>query len=235
MNLNEINFKPNVIYSEEDIFFLLKATFPSLSTINLKWKLFELVKNKKIISVGTKKYVLNTKEYIYEYYDEVTKNIDDLLSNKYKNIKSVLWENRQLNEWLNLLIAKNIIIVEIEKGFEDFVFEEINNNFKNKVVLLKPESKVITRYIDNGLVIVKTLYSRSPLKDKTHLITLEKLVVDLIADSIWQNMLDTKSIEEIIIGIKDNYYLNKDKMITYAKRRNRLNELKDIWGDNFYD
>ena len=89
---------------------------------------------------------------------------------------------------------------------------------------------MIATYLRDNLIIVKTLFSRSPLNKRSHGITLEKLIVDVLSDKYLSNILGTSGIEHLIQGIKKNYVVNESKMHTYAKRRNHEKELEFYWG-----
>ena len=121
--------------------------------------------------------------------------------------------------------------MEVESGFESMVFDEIMNQLgKDYTILLDPNEVIISRYMRDELVIVKKLFTRSPTNKGSRGIMLEKLAVDIIADKYLSGLLGTSGIEYVIRGIKKNYTVNTSKMFTYAKRRNKEEELRYIWG-----
>lgn len=220
----------NTTYSEEEIFNLIRNNNPSLSESSLKWLIYEMETKNQIQRIGKRKYISFGNMYSYEYQSELTKKIDSFLYNEFPSVKAVIWESKQINEWINLLISKNIIFVEIETGIEDIVFDSLKNEFHTELILLNPNDETIYRYMKDDLIVVKSLFSRSPVKKNSHKLLLEKLIVDLVSDKQLINLLGTSGIEDTILGIKNNYVINIEKMITYAKRRKVLNKLNDIWG-----
>ena len=226
-----INLNKNTIYYEDDIIKIIKKLNPSISDTKIKWMLFEMEKKSQITKIGIKKYITNGNSYNYKFESAVSNNIVTILNDNFKEIKTIVFETRQLNEWVNLLLSKNLIIVEVESGFESIIFDKLMECLGNKyTVLLSPNDEIISRYLKDELIIIKTLYSRSPINKKNHSITLEKLIVDCISNKFLYNLLGTSGIEYVIKGIKNNYTINESKLLTYAKRRNKDKELSELWG-----
>lgn len=218
----------NIVF-EDEIISEIKKMKPTLSDASLKWELYSYAKDNSLVKIGKKKYLKNGKLYDYNYSSGLAKEIDVFLSSKYKNIKIVVWESKQLNEWLNLLLTTNVIYVEVEKDYLDYIFSSLNEKFgKSKLILLNPDGEIVSRYLREDLVIVRTLYSKSPILVTKKTIRLEKLVVDVYCDSI---LLDYRGKCDVISGIKDSYDINVDKMFAYASRRRVKKELLEMWGD----
>lgn len=43
----------------------------------------------------------------------------------FDEIQFQIWELRMLNEFLNHQLTTNVILVEVEKGYEEFIFDSI--------------------------------------------------------------------------------------------------------------
>lgn len=229
--MTQIKLEPNKTYSEEELINIIKSTNSSISDTHIKWVLFDMLKNNQITRVGCKKYISGRgKEYNPNFESTIARKIDETLNNIFPLLRIVIWETIQLNEWTNLLLSKNTIVVEVESGFESIVFDELMKRFGDKHTLLfNPNNEMVTRYMRDDLIIVKALFSRSPVNKGKKNITLEKLTVDVIADKYLNSLLGTKGVECVIRGIKHSYTINESKMFTYAVRRNVIKELKDIW------
>ena len=226
----KLTLNEDTIYNENDIIDAIKELNSSISETKIKWILFEMEKENKITRIGTKKYITNGNSYTYNYESDIAIKLDSFLTDNFSQVKSIIFETKQLNEWSNFLISQNIIIVEVELGFESIVFDKLMESFGDKyTILLSPSDEMISRYLRDELIIVRTLYSRSPIKRKSHIITLEKLIVDCIADKYFNKLLGTYGTEYLIGVIKSNYTINESKMFTYAKRRKKDIELNDLW------
>lgn len=215
--------------NESDICLYLKKNKPSLSDSALKWELHHFIKENGLVRVGVKTFVVKGRQYDYEYQSPLTLSINDYISNTFPEVKVVLWESRQLNEWLNFLRNTNVIYVEVEKECIDYVFSSLNDAFGGEhLALLNPDQDSIARYLRDDLIIVKPLYSKSPVNKVDKKIKLEKLIVDILINDI---ALDTRSVEDIILGIKESYDIDFDKALAYASRRRVKEKLQEMWGN----
>lgn len=231
----ELNFVIGETYTENDIFEILRSQNSGISEQRLKWILFEMIKKKQISQIGIKKYIFGGRTYSVEYTSQASKTISEFLSLKFPLAKCVTWEIGQLNEWINFLIAKNLIFVEIEPSLVNLIFAELQSRFgSDYLILLNPSDDEISRYMRDDLVVVKTLYSKSPMnKNSTH-IKLEKLIVDVVVDKTFSNLLDTEAVNEIVGGIFKNYDINIEKMYVYANRRRCKDKLTKIIEETNY-
>lgn len=219
-------------YNENEIMSLLKFHNPTASDTHLKWLLYEILKNSNAVRIGKQKYRINGKKYSNDFRLSITNSIASFLLSNFPLIKNVVWEINQLNEWLNLLFAKNIIFVEIESNYVDLIFQDLLDKFgDDNMLLLNPTVDEIIRYMRDGLIVVKTLYSKSPINKNNNHIKLEKLMVDVVADEILKAFLDTVAIEDIMKGIINNYDFNIEKMYACAKRRRCLDKILKIIED----
>ncbi|MBR0295049.1 MAG: hypothetical protein IJQ67_04000 [Bacilli bacterium] len=231
--MSQINLIPNKTYKEEEIVNIIKTHNPSISDTHAKWVLFDMQKSGQITRVGHRKYFSgNAKIYDHSFESDIAKRINKALNDSFPLLRIVIWETIQLNEWVSFLLSKNTIFVEVESSFESVIFDELMNDFGNKyTLLLNPDNEMIARYMRDELIIVRTLFSRSPTNIKKRTIVLEKLVVDIVADKYIYGLLGTEGAEYVIHEIKRCYTVNESKMFTYAKRRNKDKELRDIWGE----
>ena len=228
--MNTIVLRNNATYSESEIEDLIKAANPSVSDVKVKWILFDLQKTNTITRIGTKEYVTNGKPYSFDL-SELSKTINSLLSSNYSKVDYIIWESAQLNEWMNFLLSKNIIFVEVENDLKGFIFSFLQENFgQNQTVLLSPSIDVLSRYIDNHPIVVKPLFSRSPKGKSDHKISIEKMLVDVFSDKLLVSMIGTNDREEIAKGIIKSYSINKTKTLAYAKRRKCQDEIQHFFG-----
>ena len=227
--LNAIELKAHTAYSESELIELIRNANPSFSDIKIKWALFELEKSNKITRIGTKKYITNGKRYSY-VLSESAQRIDSFLSNDYPDLDYIIWESSQLNEWMNLLLAKRIIFVEVESDLKDYAFSFLQEKFcDSKMILLSPDFKILSRYIDNSPVAVRSLFSKSPKSRDGHRISIEKLLVDVFSDRLLKSLIGTKDREEIANGITRSYAINETKTLAYAKRRKCDEEIRALF------
>ena len=160
--------------------------------------------------------IVNTRKYhIYREYDN-TKDLINLL--KEIRYDYIIYNITFLNEWLNQLIGKNTIFIEVDKKYFNSIYELlVDNEYKN--VLVNPSMQEIEKYSLSDLIIIKPLYSRSPINRKEKSFTLEKIIVDLFVDDILKKYYSTSELPWIYKQMFKEYAIDEYSLNTYLTRR----------------
>lgn len=134
---------------------------------------------------------------------------------------------------IELQIVSSLIVLEVEKGEMDSVFYSLKNNGFAEI-FIKPDEKMVERYVSEARhpVIIKPFISRSPLQlvenELIMIPTLEKILVDLYCDDSVYFAFQEHQLENIYRIAAAEYILNFSTLFTYAKRRHRYNEIKNL-------
>lgn len=108
----------------------------------------------------------------------------------------------------------------VEKELYEFVFDHLNNEYPGRV-LLSPDKENLNRYWTSNCIIVERMISESPLyNEDPHKITIEKLMVDIVADKIVSELFTPSEYELIFEEAFARYNIDSNKIKRYAKRRN---------------
>ena len=218
------------IYSTQDLISLILKDNPGYKSSSLYSKINEMENNGEITRVGKSQYVFaRRKLFSYELESGTAKKIDKLIKNNYSSdFEFVIYETTTvLNQFLNHLINKNVIILEVNKLFMNHVFNTLRSSgFKN--VLVNPNGEDLFRYVEDGSIIIMPLISKSPVDKKNKRITIEKLAVDMICSNTLNCFYEGTELLGIIEDILFNYKVRYDTLKNYAKRRNALNKLKQL-------
>jgi hypothetical protein len=160
--------------------------------------------------------IVNKRKYhIYREYDN-TKDLINLL--KEIRYDYIIYNITFLNEWLNQLIGKNTIFIEVDKKYFNSIYELlVDNEYKN--VLVNPSMQEIEKYSLSDLIIIKPLYSRSPINRKEKSFTLEKIIVDLFVDDILKKYYSTSELPWIYKQMFKEYAIDEFSLNTYLTRR----------------
>ena len=160
--------------------------------------------------------IVNKRKYhIYREYDN-TKDLINLL--KEIRYDYIIYNITFLNEWLNQLIGKNTIFIEVDKKYFNSIYELlVDNEYKN--VLVNPSMQEIEKYSLSDLIIIKPLYSRSPINRKEKSFTLEKIIVDLFVDGILKKYYSTSELPWIYKQMFKEYAIDEYSLNTYLTRR----------------
>jgi len=215
------------IIKEKEIIDKLKQENPEITNTDLKWKLFHYCKDNGLKNIGAGQYA-NTNE-IYDYeLGKTAEHVRRFLRAQYPEIKIAVWESSILNEWLNLLVAKNTIFVEVTKDFIETIYDALAELDENTIVLVNPKIEEYFRYQRNDLIVLRTMVDRAPISKYNH-ITIEKLFVDLLCDKFLIEQFDTCTVQELIWAASSTYAINEKKLLAYARRRGRYNEVLAYW------
>ncbi len=110
----------------------------------------------------------------------------------------------------------------MEKESCIFVFRFLQEyGYKN--IMYKPRKKEFDLYWSRDCIIITDMISEAPLRsDKPHVISLEKMLVDMTADKMISGTYSKAEYPDIIEQSQSRYFLDRVRMLRYARRRNRV-------------
>ncbi len=226
-------FKDRESFTRQDLLDFYRNFEPDLKVGTFGWRIYDL-KNRNIISaVKRGLYAISSKP---EYKPEISQELIRLskkLTDKFKDVKFCIWETDWLNEFLQHQSSKRILLIEIEKDFVESLYYELKNGSRREL-FINPDDKTIDFYISESdyPVIIRKLITRSPIssrtekKVKTFTPQLEKILVDLFAEERLFYYLQGPELMHIYEAAMSNYTINFTKLFSYAKRRDREQEIK---------
>lgn len=229
--LDKIKKEP---FTRENIYNASQSKGSTFKDYNIRTIVDSLLVNDNIVRVGRNRYIKKQRDFCKkEYYNIPTNDMKKLMSkinNKYPKLSYVIWESKCLNEFLNHLIAKNYIFIEVEKSGCEYVYNLIKE--KNKNVLLYPTEKEMNYYSENNGIVVDKLISEVPknIKDE-HLVSIEKIIVDLFAEKKLLSMFSKGDYPDMLERMFNKYMVNQNKLFRYAKRRNKEKEIVEFIKD----
>ena len=218
-----------MIYSYRNLMSELKQLNPELSPCSYKWAINDLVKSGKIIKNGYNEYALPGMRVLPVFepsYSELAENTAELICKQYPYVQFTLFETVLMNEFLNHMIAQNTVFLQVEKDSSIFVFRYLQE-CGLKRVMYKPTKRDYDLYWEKDTVIVTDLISEAPMKsDRSYTIILEKMLVDMCADKLISATFSKAELPDIYEQAQNSYRLDKSKMLRYARRRNKSDEVK---------
>ncbi|MDD6084271.1 MAG: hypothetical protein PUB89_15795 [Oscillospiraceae bacterium] len=189
----------------------------------------KLINDGKVHRVGRNRYCAEKKEYrsySHLYSGEAVK-IADCIKSNHPFTDFVIFETVQLNEFINHQIGKNTIFVYVDIDVADFVYETLNMEFQG-MVMLSPKSKEFHQYRRENSVVISRLISESPKNtDVPWQISLEKMLVDIIADRLVHETFSESEYSNIFDTAFERYIIDKSKLIRYAGRRNAVSKIRN--------
>jgi len=190
----------------------------------------KLIEKGIIAKVENDKYKLvNKKKYhIYRDYDGTIEYINLLNNVKFDYI---IYNITFLNEWLNQLIGKNTIFIEVDKKYMNSIYDILlDNDCKN--ILINPSLEEIDKYSSSDLIIIKPLFTRSPINRKEKSFEIEKVIVDLFTDNILRKFYSTSELPDIYREIFKTYAIDEFSLNAYLSRRNLKDRFYEFLKNN---
>ena len=234
-------FKDRESFSRNELFEFYKYFEPDLKEGTFGWRIYDL-KNKNIIKplmrgVYTISFKPNYKPGVSQDLLKLAKKIND----RFEDIKYCIWETSWLNEFSQHQSGKKIIIIEVEKDFLDSFFYELKKNYKGDVYLT-PDEKAINFYVAESIqpIVIKKLVTRSPITKRTekkikfHIPFLEKILVDIFSEDKLFYYSQGAELVHIFENALKSYSVNYTKLFSYAKRRERDNDIKMFLSNNMH-
>lgn len=234
-------FKDRGSFSREDLFDFFQYFEPNLKEGTFRWRIYDL-KNKNIIkTIKRGFYVISYKpKYKPEISEEVLK-LSKIITERFKDIKYCIWNTEWLNEFSQHQSSKKIILIEIEKDFTESLYYELKDRFKYDI-FLNPDETAMNIYVSESSqpVIIKKLITRSPISKRTekkvkfYTPLLEKILVDIFSEEKLFYFYKGSEMRHIYENAINSYTINFTKLFSYAKRREREQEIKTFLTDNMY-
>jgi hypothetical protein len=234
-------FKDREYFSREELFDFFRHFQPELKEGTFGWRIYDLKKRNIIKTVKRGLYVISYKPRYKPDISPSLLKIAKQLNDRFYEIKHCLWETSWLNEFAQHQISRSMLIVEIEKGFEESLFYELKDR-ERREVFLNPDEKAIDFYISesNRPIIIKKLLTRAPLSKRTerktefYIPTIEKILVDLFADERLFYYVKGSELIHIYENAITNYTINFTKLFNFAKRRERDQDIMQFMKNNIF-
>lgn len=234
-------FKNRDSFSREDLFHFYTYFEPNLKEGTFGWRIYDL-KNKNIIKPVRRGYY--TICYKPKYKPVLSTDLLKLakfISQRFEEVKHCVWETDWLNEFSRHQTTKRLILIEIEKDFVESLYYELKDVFRLDIYL-NPDEKDIDYYISesNKPIIIKKLITRSPITKRTenkikfYTPLLEKILVDLFSEEKLFYFYQGTELLNIYENAIKYYTINYTKLFSYAKRRDKEQDLKQFMTLNLY-
>ena len=201
-----------------------------LSEASFYKKVEELVKNGQIIRVGRNVYSLpDDKRLTYEYkYSELAEAVAQEIAQQYPYVNFSIFEFVQLNDFVNHLIAHNVIFLSVEADIMEFVFETLRDKYPGKV-LINPTVEIYHQYWSDNMIVLGKLTTEAPKGQKASWHTrLEKMLVDIMAEPLLLASISRAEYPHIYEDAFDRYIVDENGLFRYASRRKVTKKIKEL-------
>ncbi len=234
-------FKDSGTFSREDLFDFFRYFEPNLKEGTFGWRIYDLKKKNIIKSIQRGYYTISHKPNYKPEISGALLKLAKVISDRFEDVKYCLWDTDWMNEFSQHQSGKKLIIIEIEKDFVESLYYELKDSFRFDIYL-NPDEKAIDFYISESQnpVIIKKLITRSPISKRTekrikfYTPLLEKILVDLFIENKLFYFYQGAELIHLYENALKNYTLNYTKLFSYAKRRDREQEIKQFMSNTMY-
>ncbi|MCC8113721.1 MAG: hypothetical protein LIP03_06930 [Bacteroidales bacterium] len=186
-------------------------------------------------SRGCYRYGGGSKRIFSPYFDEEMAKIEWLIRKEYPFMDNLcIWNINDVKRISHYVAALDVVYVEVDKEAVEGVFTLLDSNIKTRKCFVTPTINDYARYIKGiPAIVVKPIVSRAPLLNYEGIKTrasLEKILVDAVIDadfSVWHDFESLRLYDTAF----DGYNINVKRMLGYAQRRGRKQEITEIIND----
>lgn len=238
MNMQYLKLKENINFffqgndnlSKKQLVSEIRKSFPDLADNTITIYLSRLKKEGVLYTVSRGIYKTENTERFQPFISKFLKQTYNRVKNSFPYINFCVGDTAWLNDFMIHQPFKNYTYIEIEKDVTESVFNFLNKQPKIKAFLYSDKKLFEKYWTDNqDVLIVKNLVSEAPLTNIRNVAipSLEKLLVDVLIDTALFSAQQSEK-EIIIKNALTTFTVNKSKMLRYAKRRNRKEELSSL-------
>lgn len=223
-------FQDRESFTTNDVSDLFAKTDPDIKRATVNWRIYELVRQGSLKRIGRGMYTLGQADCFLPLLTKKQQTISARLKKQFPLITFCCWHTSALKEFFQHVAVYDFLLVEVEREAIDAVFHFVKEIHQN--TFKEPSRDIMENFVltSRAAVIVKSLVSEAPLHeaDASTLPTIEKILVDLVADSEIFFFLQGHELINIFESALEKYTVNTDRLLRYAKRRNKKEELQKI-------
>jgi hypothetical protein len=239
-NLNYIvefkeHFQNHSGFTTEEMLLFYQKYIPNINLPAIKTRTRRLVAKGIINRVGRGLYNIGSKNIFIPLIDNKLKAIYKQIQNQFPTLKFCIWHTSWFSEFMVHQPAIFYTIIETESDsdqrtfYSQSVFDFLKTQHKS--IFHNPDAVTIQNYVSENRhsIIVMPLISEAPLQKagKTETVTLEKMLVDIYCD---EDLFAAQQGTERMNIFKEaftKYSINKSKLLRYAARRTKRNEIEN--------
>lgn len=224
-------FHGKEIFSRDQLYEFYRKSEPNLKETTFSWRIFNLKKKGVIRSVSKSEFSLSYKPVFKPQVDRKLADIFKDIQTEFPHVKHCVWSSGWIVDFMLHIPPVNWNFVEVEKNAVDSVFSFLQEK-KIKSLFIRPSEKEMNWYLNEtkNATIVRSLVSLAPIQKSKNvkIPTLEKLLLDTFVDENIFTAFQGQELAVIFNNAYQRYQINFSKMIAYAKRRGREQDLLDF-------
>jgi hypothetical protein len=223
------------VFTRKELIANLKSESQIGSPGTFSEQLNRLLKSGQLVRIERGLYKLpdDTRKDFSVVCSEEIIQINQQIKNQFPFVDYCLWSTSTLMPYMHHIPNLNLLFVDVEREVAESVFNLLNTD-NNKRVFLMPSLTDFERYIStNEAIIIRPLISESPLQllENINTPTIEKVLVDIVGD-VEFSFLQGSEVNYVYTTIFERHNVNKNKLLRYATRRGRKEEVEQLINAN---
>jgi hypothetical protein len=228
VNQLRIKFSETTAFTRAQLYEFFREQDPEVKETTIRWRIYNLKENGIIRAIDKTWFSLVILPSFLPVLENRQKEIFGRVMKEFPGIKACIWSTKWIHEFMLHQPGRSFNILEVEKGSEEIVFNHLLNT-KMRNILLRPDPDQLDSYIspNSDTVVVRPLISKSPVqKIGTYTVPLiEKILVDLYADTKLFTLFQGGELEFIFSSVLEKYSVNETRILNYAARRGKKQDL----------
>ena len=189
--------------------------------------MYSLVQMGLLNRIGRGKFITGEgKNFIPEVSPKM-KAINSKLKKEFPYLKICIWNTSALNEFMVHQPGRFYLLIEVEKDATQSIFYFLKE--ANYSVFIDPTSDLLEKYLPSKKesLIIRSLVSEAPIQNVKGINTasLEKILVDVYCDEVIFSSQQGAEMRKLFIEALNKYSVNENRMLRYADRRRKKEEL----------
>lgn len=224
------HFKSKAVFETKDIFDFYEHFDKDIKPTTINWRVYALVQEGVLQRTGRGKFSLGESRKYIPGISSVTKSIFKKLKAEFPYANTCVWNTSVLNEFMQHQPNRFFLLVETDKEITNSAFYFLREIKKS--VFIEPSNDIFEKYIVNEkeAIIIKPLISEAPTQNinEVETATIEKMLVDIFCDDVIFYAQQGAEKRTIFKEAFTKYTINQSKMLRYADRRRKKEELNQF-------
>lgn len=223
-------------FTKKELLEFLKAGTEDVSAGTVHVLLNRLVESGKLAKAGHGLFILSDKikpPYVY-IPNDAEKELSSALKRKFPFVTCCVWKASAITPFMQHIPSMSFILVDVERIAMDAVFQHLQGQYPESMILLNPSQSDCDRYLNmDNLIVVRPLIAEAPLSTYQGVNTpsIEKILVDIVSEKEF-DYAGGAELYHIYNNVFESIEVNKKKLLRYASRRNRKERIEQILKSN---
>ncbi|MCQ2259627.1 MAG: hypothetical protein MJZ41_16825 [Bacteroidaceae bacterium] len=223
-------------FTKKELLEFLKAGTEDVSAGTVHVLLNRLVESGKLAKAGHGLFILSDMikpPYVY-IPNDAEKELSSALKRKFPFVTCCVWKASAITPFMQHIPSMSFILVDVERIAMDAVFQHLQGQYPESMILLNPSQSDCDRYLNmDNLIVVRPLIAEAPLSTYQGVNTpsIEKILVDIVSEKEF-DYAGGAELYHIYNNVFESIEVNKKKLLRYASRRNRKERIEQILKSN---